>query len=69
MGKDLEKDFISDPVAFMRTLTQDGQLRWIGPEKGVIALGTNVIMNAFWDMWSRKEGKPFWEMVCDMEPE
>ena len=26
-------------------------------------------MNAMWDMWSRKEGKPFWELICDMEPE
>ena len=55
-------------MTFSRTLTQDGQLRWIGPEKGVLALACGAILNAVWDMWSRKEGKPLWEMVCDMEP-
>jgi len=44
----------------MRTLTQDGQMRWLGPEKGVIGLAVNALMNAFWDMWARKEKKPFW---------
>jgi L-fuconate dehydratase len=69
VGKDLEKDFIADPVEFMRTLTQDGQLRWLGPEKGVIGLAVNCITNALWDMWARKENKPFWMLVATMEPE
>jgi len=53
----------------MRTLTQDGQMRWLGPEKGVIGLAVNALMNAFWDMWARKEKKPFWKLICSMEPE
>lgn len=53
----------------MRTLTQDGQMRWLGPEKGVIGLAVNAIMNAFWDMWARQKKQPFWKLVCNMEPE
>ena len=68
VGLSLEDDILSDLMTFSRTLTQDGQLRWIGPEKGVLALACGAILNAVWDMWSRKEGKPLWEMVCDMEP-
>ena len=30
-----EEDILPDLMSFSRTLTQDGQLRWIGPEKGV----------------------------------
>ena len=44
-------------------------MRWLGPEKGVIGLAVNAIMNAFWDMWARKEKTPFWKLVCNMEPE
>jgi len=69
IGKSLEDDILSDLMTFSRTLTQDGQLRWIGPEKGVLALACGAILNAVWDMWARREKKPLWEMVCDMEPE
>ena len=69
VGKSLEDDILSDLMGFSRTLTQDGQLRWIGPEKGVLALACGAILNAVWDMWARREQKPLWEMVCDMEPE
>src|SRR5512141_3501259 len=33
-------DITSDWATFWRRLTQDGQLRWIGPEKGAIHLAT-----------------------------
>ena len=38
VGLDLETDVLGDLVAFQRRLTQDGQLRWIGPEKGALAM-------------------------------
>jgi len=73
-GKNFERDILGDAtgkglLAFTKTLTQEGQLRWIGPEKGVIAMACGAIMNAIWDLWSRVQGKPMWEMVVDMEPE
>nr|XP_042902398.1 mitochondrial enolase superfamily member 1 isoform X2 [Parasteatoda tepidariorum] len=56
-------------AGFWRELTSDSQLRWIGPEKGVIHLATAAILNALWDLWARKEGKPLWKLLADMEPE
>ena len=53
-------------MTFSRTLTQDGQLRWIGPEKGVLAMACGAVLNAVWDMWARKLGKPLWELVVDI---
>ena len=52
-----------------RDLSCDGQLRWIGPEKGPIAMATGAIMNGVYDMWAKSAGKPLWKLVCDMEPE
>lgn len=69
VGKDLDKDILSDVMGFSRTLTQDGQLRWIGPEKGVLAMACGAVLNAVWDLWSRRAGKPLWEFVVEMEPE
>ncbi|HFQ5648640.1 TPA: enolase C-terminal domain-like protein [Yersinia enterocolitica] len=45
------------------------QLRWVGPEKGVIHLATAAIINAIWDLWAKKEGKPVWKLLADMSPE
>ncbi|TSL34558.1 Mitochondrial enolase superfamily member 1 [Bagarius yarrelli] len=56
IGKTLE-EIVSDFRGFYRHLTNDGQMRWIGPEKGVIQLAAAAILNAIWDMWARAEGK------------
>lgn len=37
VGKDYEKEILNDLVAFQKTLTQDGQMRWIGPECALAA--------------------------------
>jgi len=55
--------------AFWRMMTGDSQLRWVGPEKGVIHLATAAIVNAVWDLWAKVEGKPVWKLLCDMTPE
>src|SRR5919202_5257768 len=60
-------DVVADPGRFWRTITGDSQLRWIGPEKGVIHLATAALVNAVWDLWAKAEGKPLWKLVCDME--
>jgi L-fuconate dehydratase len=54
---------------WVRELSSDGQLRWIGPEKGVIHLATAAIVNAFWDLWAKMEAKPVWKLLVDMTPE
>ncbi|ROL41169.1 Mitochondrial enolase superfamily member 1 [Anabarilius grahami] len=56
VGKTLE-EITGDFRGFYRLLSSDGQMRWIGPEKGVIQLATAAILNAIWDLWARVEGK------------
>ncbi|XP_039206994.1 mitochondrial enolase superfamily member 1-like, partial [Crotalus tigris] len=65
INKDLD-DIISDFRGFYRQLTSDGQLRWIGPEKGAVHLATAAILNAIWDLWAKQEGKPLWKLLVDM---
>ncbi|TAN00338.1 MAG: hypothetical protein EPN45_14575 [Rhizobiaceae bacterium] len=55
--------------AFWRHLTGDSQLRWLGPDKGVMHLATAAVVNAVWDLWSKRDGKPVWQLVADMTPE
>jgi L-fuconate dehydratase len=52
-----------------KRLTSDSQLRWVGPEKGVIHLATAAVINALWDLYARCEGKPLWKLLVDMSPE
>ena len=68
VGRTLES-IISDMRGFVRSMTQDCQLRWVGPEKGVIHLATAAVINAVWDLWARREGKPLWKLLVDMPPE
>ncbi|EUC48638.1 hypothetical protein COCMIDRAFT_2503 [Bipolaris oryzae ATCC 44560] len=52
-----------------RHLVNDSQLRWIGPEKGVIHLALGAVVNAIWDLWAKSLGKPVWRIVADMTPQ
>ena len=61
-------EFASAPGAFWKHLTGDSQLRWIGPEKGVIHLATAAIVNALWDLWAKLEKKPLWKLLSDLSP-
>ena len=56
----------ADMGGFWRALVGDSQLRWIGPEKGVIHLATAAVVNAVWDLFAKREGKPLWQLVADM---
>lgn len=60
--------FTSAPGAFWKHLTGDSQLRWIGPEKGVIHLATAAVVNALWDLWAKLESKPLWKLLSDLTP-
>jgi L-fuconate dehydratase len=50
-------------------VTGDCQLRWLGPEKGVIHLATAAVINALWDLWAKREAKPVWKLLVDLSPE
>lgn len=60
---------LDDLGAFWKEITGDSQLRWIGPEKGVIHLATAAVVNAVWDLRAKREAKPLWRLLCDMAPE
>jgi L-fuconate dehydratase len=62
-------DVVSDLGSFARTLTNDSQLRWLGPEKGVIHMAIGAVVNAAWDMAGRRAEKPVWQLIGDMSPE
>jgi L-fuconate dehydratase len=68
VGKTLE-ELTSDMAGFWRSLAGDSQLRWLGPEKGVVHLATAALVNAVWDLRAKVEGKPLWKLLSDMSPE
>jgi L-fuconate dehydratase len=67
LGRSTEELF-ADMGTFWRELVGDSQLRWIGPEKGVIHLATAAVVNAVWDLFAKTAGKPLWKLLVDMSP-
>ena len=68
VGKRLS-DLTSNMGRTWRYLVSDSQLRWVGPEKGVMHLGLSACVNALWDLWGRATEKPVWKLIADMSPE
>jgi L-fuconate dehydratase len=68
VGRTLD-EITSDFRGFWRSLASEGQLRWLGPEKGVIHLATAAVVNAVWDLWAKSEGKPLFRLLVDLPPE
>lgn len=69
VGRTLE-DITANFGQFWHELVSgDCQLRWVGPEKGVIHLATAAIINALWDLWARSQNKTVWKLLVDMTPE
>jgi L-fuconate dehydratase len=59
----------ADMGGLWRRLVGDSQLRWLGPEKGVVHLATAAVVNAVWDLYGKARGKPLWKLLADMRPE
>jgi len=62
-------DIVAEPVAFWRSLTADPQLRWLGPEKGVIHMATGALVNAVWDLRAKLAGVPMWQLLAELPTE
>ncbi|SCG76980.1 enolase C-terminal domain-like protein [Micromonospora inositola] len=60
---------VLDLGAFARSLTHDSQLRWLGPEKGVVHLAAAALINAMWDLVAKRAGRPVWRYLADLTPE
>ena len=56
-------------AALSTELVGDSQLRWLGPEKGVVHMAIGAVVNAAWDLASRRAGLPLWRFLAGMTPE
>lgn len=64
VGRDAE-----DLGALYKEMVYDSQLRWLGPEKGVMHMAISAVVNALWDLKAKREGKPLWLLLAEMTPE
>ncbi len=68
VGRNVD-EVVGDLGGVYRELASDSQLRWLGPDKGVVHLGMAAVMNAVWDLAARRAGKPLWRLLAEMTPE
>jgi L-fuconate dehydratase len=68
VGRPLD-DVLGDLGTFWKELVHDSQLRWLGPEKGVMHMAISAVVNALWDLKAKRAGKPLWKLLADMTPE
>jgi L-fuconate dehydratase len=68
VGRDLEP-LLADMGATNRELIGDSQLRWLGPEKGVMHMAIGAVVNALWDIKAKRAGLPLWQLLSRMTPE
>ncbi|MFI6541493.1 L-fuconate dehydratase [Nonomuraea sp. NPDC050547] len=64
IGRDAE-----DLGTLYKELVNDSQLRWLGPEKGVMHMAISAVVNALWDLKAKRYGKPLWRLLSEMSPE
>jgi L-fuconate dehydratase len=62
-------ELCADPGGLNRDLIGDSQLRWLGPEKGVMHMAVGAMVNAVWDLAAKRAHKPLWRFLADAEPE
>ncbi len=68
VGREVEP-LLADMGATWRELVHDSQLRWLGPEKGVMHMATGAVVTALWDLKAKRAGLPLWQLLARMSPE
>ena len=68
VGIDLD-ELAADPGLLSRRLVGDSHLRWLGPEKGIMHMAIGAVVNAGWDLLSRRAGLPLWQYLASLSPE
>ncbi|MFC8680439.1 L-fuconate dehydratase [Microbacterium ureisolvens] len=68
VGRELEP-LLDDMGATNRELIGDSQLRWLGPEKGVMHMAIGAVVNALWDIKAKRAGLPLWQLLSRLTPE
>lgn len=67
IGREVDS-LCEDPFALNRQLAWDSQLRWLGPDKGVVHMATGAIVNAVWDLRARRLQQPLWQCLASLSP-
>ncbi|WP_119287653.1 L-fuconate dehydratase [Streptomyces sp. YIM 130001] len=67
LGRPLDA-LCADPGSLNRDLTGDSQLRWLGPEKGVMHMAIGAVMNAVWDLAAKRAERPLWQLLAEADP-
>src|ERR1700754_1568463 len=67
VGRPLE-DVVDHLGDFARELNGDSQLRWLGPEKGVMHMAIGAVVNAAWDLAARRAERPLWSFLAGLAP-
>ena len=68
LGREVEP-LLADLGGLWRALVYDSQLRWLGPEKGVMHMAIGAAVNAMWDLRAKREEKPLWLLLSELSPE
>jgi L-fuconate dehydratase len=68
VGRELEP-LLEDMGGAWRELVHDSQLRWLGPEKGVMHMAIGAAVNALWDLKAKRAGQPLWQLLSSMTPD
>ena len=63
------EELLADLGGVWRRLQHDSQLRWLGPEKGIMHMAIGAVVNALWDLRAKREGKPLWRLLSELSPE
>jgi len=68
VGRDVEAT-LADLGGFWKELVHDSQLRWLGPEKGIMHMAVGAVVNAMWDLRAKRAGQPLWRLLASLSPE
>jgi L-fuconate dehydratase len=68
LGRDAN-ELLSDMGSTWKLLTHDSQLRWLGPEKGIMHMAMGAVINALWDLKAKRADKPLWQLLAQLTPE
>ncbi|MCO5216547.1 MAG: fuconate dehydratase [Thermomicrobiales bacterium] len=68
LGRTVE-ELLSNLGGYSRELVYDSQLRWLGPEKGVMHMAIGAVLNALWDLRAKRAGLPLWKLLATLSPE
>lgn len=67
VGRDIEEVMATFGDRF-HEMASDPQLRWLGPDKGVVHLALASITNALFDLWAKSRAIPLWKLLIDLTP-